>query len=82
MTVDRRDERLATYPDVIATLSLATGRPVSIADIKDGDEVAVFHIHRVRLPLSSSTRDRTALAEVEQIMGVELMRPVGLVNQA
>jgi hypothetical protein len=81
MTVDRGDKRVATYPDVITTLSVDTGRPVSIADIKDGDEVAVFHVHRDRLPLSSSTRDRLALKEVEQIMGVELMRPVGLIEQ-
>ena len=76
MTVDRGSERVATYPDVITTLSLKSGRPASIAEIAEGDEVGVFHVHRRRLPLSSSTRDRIALAEVEQIMGVELIRPV------
>ena len=76
MTVDRGAERVATYPDVITTLSLKSGRPASIAEIAEGDQVAVFHVHRQRLPLSSSTRDRIALAEVEQIMGVELIRPV------
>src|SRR6202049_1658491 len=74
MTVDRGAELLATYPDVITTLSLKTGRPASIAEITEGDQVAVFHVHRQKLPLSSSTRDRIALAEVEQIMGVELLR--------
>jgi DUF917 family protein len=76
MTVDRGDSRVATYPDVITTMSLASGRPATISEVKDGDELAVFHVHRERLPLSSSTRDRTALAEVEQIMGVELIRAV------
>lgn len=76
MTVDRGTQRVATYPDVITTLSLKSGRPASIAEIAEGDEVGVFHVHRQRLPLSSSTRDRIALAEVEQIMGVELIRPV------
>jgi len=76
MTVDRGNKRLATYPDVITTLSPKTGRPVTISAINEGDEIAVFHIHRKDLPLSSSTRDRIALAEVEQIMGVELIRPV------
>jgi uncharacterized protein len=82
MTVDRSAERVATYPDVITTLSLKTGRPASIAEIVEGDEVAVFHVHRKLVPLSSSTRDRTALAEVEQIMGVELIRPVEVVPGA
>ena len=76
MTADRGAVRLATYPDVITTMSLKTGRPATISEIKQGDELAVFHVHRKHLPLSSSTRDRTALAEVEAIMGVELIRPV------
>jgi uncharacterized protein len=76
MTVDKGAKRLATYPDVITTLSLKTGRPATISEIKDGDEIAVFHVHRDKLPLSSSTRDRVALAEVEEIMGVDLIRSV------
>ena len=76
MTVDKGDKRLATYPDVITTLSLKTGRPATISEINEGDEIAVFHIHRDKLPLSSSTRDRVALAEVEEIMGVDLTRAV------
>jgi DUF917 family protein len=76
MTADRGDVRVATYPDVITTLSLRTGRPATISEIREGDQLAVFHVHRRQLPLSSSTRDRTALAEVEEIMGVELIRPV------
>src|ERR1700694_381480 len=75
MTVDRGSERAATYPDVITTLSLASGRPATISEIEEGAELAVFHVHRDRLPLSSSTTDRIALAEVEQIMGGELVDP-------
>lgn len=73
MTVDSGQERLATYPDVIATLSLVDGRPVSIASLAEGDEVALFTVHREKLPLSTSTRDPLALSEVEGIMGVELI---------
>jgi uncharacterized protein len=76
MTVDHGDRRVATYPDIITTLSVKTGRPASIAEIAEGDDLAVFHVHRRHLPLSSSTRDRVALAEVEQIMGVDLIRAV------
>jgi len=75
MTVDRDADRLATYPDVITTLSLSSGRPVSIAEMSEGVAVALFAIDRSRLPLSSGTRDRLALAEVERIMGVELLDP-------
>jgi uncharacterized protein len=76
MTVDRGTERVATYPDVITTLSLASGRPATISEIEEGTKLAVFHVHRDHIPLSSSTSDRTALAEVEAIMGIDLIRPV------
>lgn len=76
MTVDRGADRLATYPDIITTLSLTTGRPAATAEIEQGTEVAVFHVDRSRIPLSSSTRDRVALAEVEQLMGVRLIGTV------
>jgi DUF917 family protein len=76
MTADRGRARVATYPDVITTMSMKTGRPATISEIREGDDLAVFHVHRRHLPLSSSTRDRIALAEVEEIMGVELIKPV------
>jgi DUF917 family protein len=73
MTVECDGVRLATYPDVVATLSIDTGRPVSIAEMSDGREVALFVVDQRMLPLSSSTHDEMALREVEQIMGVELV---------
>jgi len=73
MTVDVDGQRLSTYPDVIATLSLDDGRPVSIAAMSPGREVALFVVDQSLLPLSSSTRDRFALEEVEQIMDVSLV---------
>lgn len=73
MTVERDGIRVATYPDVIATLSLQDGRPVSIAEMTEGRDVALFVVDKALLPLSSSTSDRSALEEVEEIMGVELV---------
>jgi DUF917 family protein len=73
MTVDRGGDRLSTYPDVIATLSLEDGLPVSIADMGEDREVALLVVDRSLLPLSSSTRDRYALEEVEAIMGIDIV---------
>ncbi len=73
MSVELDGLRVATYPDVIATLSLEDGRPVSIAEMTAGREVAIFVVDQSRLPLSSSTRDRFALEEVEKIMGITLI---------
>ena len=73
MTVDLNGLRVATYPDVIATLSLEDGRPVSIAEMRAGREVALFVVDQSLLPLSSSTSDQFALEEVEKIMGIPLI---------
>ena len=73
MTVEVDGVRVATYPDVIATLSLEDGRPVSIAEMTEGREVALFAVDQSLVPLSSSTRDRFALEEVEKIMGIALV---------
>jgi DUF917 family protein len=73
MTVDLEGLRVATYPDVIATLSLEDGRPISIAEMTEGREAALFVVDQSLLPLSSSTRDRFALEEVEKIMGISLI---------
>jgi hypothetical protein len=73
MTVEIDGDRIATYPDVIATLSFEDGRPVSIAEMTEGREVALFVVDQSLLPLSASTRDRFALEEVERIMGVDLI---------
>ncbi|WP_337101940.1 DUF917 domain-containing protein [Paenibacillus sp. YIM B09110] len=78
MAVDGPDgERLSTFPDVIATLSLETGRPVSVGHIEEGAEIGVFVIDRSLIPLSSSVKDPSVYPEVEQAMGIELLKYLG-----
>lgn len=67
LSVDAGGERLATFPDVLTTLSLATGLPVSIADIRDGDQMAVFHADKAQIPLGASVDP--LYPEVEQMLG-------------
>jgi hypothetical protein len=74
MAADRGAERIATYPDVITLLSLADGRPVAVEDLREGEPAALLVVPRERLVLSSSTRDRVALQEVEDIMGIDIVR--------
>jgi DUF917 family protein len=74
LSADAAGERLATFPDALTTLSAATGRPVSIADIRDGDEVAVLSVDHERIPLGSSVLDPALYPEVEAMLG----RPLAL----
>jgi hypothetical protein len=78
MAVDGAGQRLASYPDTIALLSLDTGLPMAVKDLGSGDHdgvpVAVVVAAADGLPRSASARDELALREVEQIMGIELVR--------
>jgi uncharacterized protein len=72
MTAEATGERLATFPDVITTLSAVDGRPVSIADIRDGDEVAVLAVDKTQVPLGAGVKEPSVYPEVEDLLGKPL----------
>ena len=72
MAVERGDERLATFPDLICTLSLETGLPVSVAQMHEGQEVAVVANSKADLPVGTGARQPGAYFEVEEALGIDL----------
>lgn len=73
MTLEKGTERLATFPDLIMTFDKETGLPVTSAEIKQGQNVVVISTHRENLKLGSGMRDRKLMAEVEPIIGKEIL---------
>lgn len=69
---DAHGVRVATFPDVITTLD-TQGRPVSVGDIHDGQELLVLHVDKRHLPLSSSVKDPSVYPEVEAALGLDLV---------
>jgi uncharacterized protein len=72
LTADAHGERLATFPDVLATLSLQTGRIISIANLREGDEVAVLSVPKANVPLGDGVREPSVYPEVEAMLGKRL----------
>jgi uncharacterized protein len=72
MTVESGGERLATFPDVLATLSTETGRIISIANLREGDEVAVLHVPKANVPLGDGVKEPSVYPEVEAMLGKPL----------
>jgi uncharacterized protein len=72
LTAESGGERLATFPDVLATLSPDTGRIISIANLREGDEVAVLHVPKANVPLGDGVREPTVYPEVEAMLGKPL----------
>ncbi len=72
LTADAAGERIATFPDVLTTVSTETGRIISIADIREGDEVAVLHVPKAHVPLGDGVREPSVYPEVEAMLGKPL----------
>jgi DUF917 family protein len=64
-------ERVASYPDVIATLD-RHGVPVSVGEVRDGMELLVLRISKDVIPLSSSVSDPSVYPVCEKALGINL----------
>lgn len=69
---DQAGRRLATFPDVIATLD-AQGVPISVGRAEEGMHLQLLHIHKSHIPLSSSVRDPSVYPVVERALGLDLV---------
>jgi hypothetical protein len=72
LILESAGERLATFPDVLTTLSLQTGRIISIANLRQGDEVAVLHVPKANVPLGDGVKEPSVYPEVEAMLGKPL----------
>jgi DUF917 family protein len=69
--VDRNGKRLATYPDVIATLD-DEGEPISSGHVREGMRLHLLRVAREHLPLSSSVTDPSVYPFVEKALGLKI----------
>jgi DUF917 family protein len=68
---DTNGKRVASYPDVIATLD-RDGTPVSVGEISEGMELLVLRIPKDVIPLSSSVTDPSVYPVCEKALGIKL----------
>jgi uncharacterized protein len=72
MAVDGADgKRLATFPDIIATLS-PEGEPMSVGQLEVGMPVFLLHVPKTIIPLSSSVKDPSVYPVVEKALGISI----------
>lgn len=73
MTAEIDGQRLATFPDLIATLSAKDGKPLSTADIVVGQDVAILVASREKLILGAGMRDKSLFTVAEQAVEREII---------
>jgi DUF917 family protein len=61
--------RVASFPDLIVTLSATDGMPTSAAGMRPGDQIVVIAVDRARIPIGAGVYDRTVYAEAERLTG-------------
>ncbi|TNB49713.1 DUF917 family protein [Martelella lutilitoris] len=68
---DAGGNRIATFPDVITTLS-PEGEPLSVGQLQEGMTIFVLHVPKTVIPLSSSVRDPAVYPVVEKALGISI----------
>lgn len=63
--------RLATFPDIISTLS-PEGEPMSVGQLQVGMPVFLLHVQKTIIPLSSSVKDPSVYPIVEKALGISI----------
>lgn len=68
MTLELEGMRVATFPDLIATMSLESGLPLISGEIVRGQRVAVFYTPKENLRLGAGMRDPKLFRRVEAVI--------------
>jgi DUF917 family protein len=68
---DAGGNRLATFPDIISTLS-PVGEPMSVGQLQVGMPVFLLHVPKTIIPLSSSVKDPSVYPIVEKALGISI----------
>lgn len=76
MTLEKGEERIATFPDLIMTLSKEDATPLITAKIEEGQEVAVIKSYRSNLKLGAGMYDMELYKRIEDTVGKPILKYV------
>lgn len=73
-TAESDGERIATFPDMLASFDARTGEAVSVSELKPGSAAAIVISPSKHIPLGAGVFDPAVYPEVERAMGEDLAR--------
>jgi DUF917 family protein len=74
VSLDEGPERVATFPDLIATLDPETCLPLTSAEIRGGMRLVLLYVPKQRLKLGAGMRDPVLFEPLQEITGREIMK--------
>jgi DUF917 family protein len=76
MTLEKHDKRLATFPDLIITLSVPECRPLNSTDLRKSQHVQIVIVPHRHLRLGSGMRQPELFRAIEKAVGKDVIRYV------
>lgn len=76
ITLEVDDRRIGTFPDLLTTLDVNTGLPVSSAEVSEGQDIAILHVSRNELILGNGMKHPELFLALEKATGKEVIRYV------
>jgi hypothetical protein len=73
MTLEKSGERIATFPDLIMTIDADSGVPVTSAEIKEGQHVAVIKVEKEKIKLGAGMRDPSLFKACEDAVNKKII---------
>lgn len=74
MTIDDKEKRLYTFPDLIMSFDKKSGMPVTTAEINKDQEIVIIATKKENIKLGSSMHDSNLLKEIEPIVNKEILK--------
>ncbi len=74
MTATMDGQRIATFPDMLASFYADSGEAASVSELKPGMRAAIVIASRKHIPLGAGVSDPAVYPEVERAMGEDLVR--------
>ncbi len=76
MTLENKDKRLYTFPDLIMSFDEESGKPITTADIKKGMNIVIIATKKNNIKLGAGMHDLNLLKEIEPIVNKEIVKYV------
>lgn len=73
MTLEKDGHRLATFPDLMATMDAGTGVALSSAEVQTSQEITVVVVPKAGLILGAGVKDKALYGSIERVVGKEVI---------
>jgi len=73
MTLEAKGQRIATFPDLIVTINMDDGMPLTSADLRVGQQIAVLKIDKENIKLGAGMKDPALFRACEKAIGKQII---------